>query len=117
MARENGAVNDSFGHRIGKIGYPGGVAMDQRGCQGPGSSEGAHRATFEPPGMIGKGSKRFSARRKTKAFLRLLQGERLELLFWGLGLLSTRYQAGGKSFFNPNRPFEKRPRMAKPEIA
>ncbi len=71
--------------------------MDQRGCQGPGASEGARRATGDDPGMVGKGSKRFSARRKTEAVLRLLRGESLELLSRELGvtaaqLLSWRYK-------------------------
>jgi len=64
--------------------------MDQHGDRKPGASEGARRATGDDPGMIGKGSQRFSARRKVEVVLRLLRGESLELLSRELGITAAR---------------------------
>lgn len=87
--------------------------MDRRGFQGPRAAAGSRRATFEPLGMAGKGSKRFSARRQAEAVLRLLRGESLELLSRDLGLRPPGYQAGGTSFSNPDRrPGKNHPRTA-----
>lgn len=72
--------------------------MDQRGDKGPGASEGARRATGDDPGMMSKGSQRFSARRKAEVVLRLLRGESLELLSRELGITAARLSSWREQF-------------------
>jgi len=72
--------------------------MDQRVDKGPGTAEGARRATGDGPGIIGKGSQRFSARRKAEVVLRLLRGESLELLSRELGITAARMSSWREHF-------------------
>ena len=64
------------------------------GAARPGLSEGARRATEDDPGLVRKGSQRFSARRKVEIVLRLLRGEDPELLCRELGVTAARAVEG-----------------------
>jgi hypothetical protein len=64
--------------------------MNQHGALRAEPSEGARGATEDGPGLMGKGPKRFSARRKVQIVLRLLSGEDLELLSRELGVTAVR---------------------------
>jgi transposase-like protein len=69
----------------------------------PGSSEGARRATGDDPGLVDKGSQRFSARRKLEIVLRLLRGEDLELLSRELGVTAARISKWRGQFLKSGR--------------
>lgn len=80
----------------------------------PGSSEGARRATGDDSGLIGKGSQRFSARRKVEIVLRLLRGEDLELLSRELGVTAARLSKWREQFLKSGRAaLKKRPQDAR----
>jgi len=64
--------------------------MDQYGDKKPGASAGARRASGDDPGMMHKGSQRFSARCQAEVVQRLVRGESLELLSRELGLTAAR---------------------------
>ena len=68
-----------------------------------GSSEGARRATGDDPDLVGKGSQRFSARRKLEIVLRLLRGEDLELLSRELGVTAARISKWRGQFLKSGR--------------
>ena len=80
----------------------------------PGSSEGARRATGDDPGLVGKGSQRFSARRKVEIVLRLLRGEDLELLSRELSVTAARLSKWREQFLKSGRAaLKKRPQDAR----
>jgi transposase len=72
--------------------------MDQHGGTQPGPSEGALRATGDGPGRGEPTPRRFSARRKLEAVLRLLRGEHLELLSRELGVTAARLSTWREQF-------------------
>ena len=55
----------------------------------------------DDPGLVGKGSQRFSARRKVEIVLRLLRGEDLELLSRELSVTAARLSKWREQFLNP----------------
>ena len=90
--------------------------MDQHHSSnmGPGASEGARRATGDDPGVVGKGSRRFSARRKVEIVLRLLRGKDLELLSRELGVTAARISKWREQFLKSGRAaLKKRPQDAR----
>lgn len=70
---------------------------------GPGSSEGARRATGDDPGTGNKKTQRFSARRKVEIVLRLLRGEDLELVSRELNVTAARLSKWRQQFLNSGR--------------
>lgn len=90
--------------------------MDQHNCGnvGPGSSEGARRATGDDPGTVNKKTQRFSARRKVEIVLRLLRGEDLELLSRELNVTVARLSKWREQFLKSGRvALKKRPQDAR----
>ena len=88
--------------------------MDHHRGTPPGPSEGARRATGDGPGLVGKGPKRFSARRKVEIVLRLLRGEDLELLSRELGVNAARLSKWREQFLTAGRAvLKKRPQDAR----
>lgn len=85
------------------------MAIDQHGDKKPGASGGARRATGDDPGMIGKGSQRFSARRKAGVVLRLLRGESLELLSREVGITAARLSSWREQFLQSRQAALKKP--------
>jgi len=84
--------------------------MGQHGDKKPGSSERGRRATGDDPGMMNKGSQRFSARRKAEVVLRLLRGESLALLSRELGITAARLSNWREHFLTSGRAaLKKRP--------
>jgi len=79
--------------------------MDElsNGNVGPGSSEGARRATGDDPGTVNKRSERFSARRKVEIVLRLLRGEDLELVSRELNVTAARLSKWRGQFLTSGR--------------
>lgn len=74
--------------------------MDDMSETGPGSSEGARRASGEGPGPgVGRGG-RMSRQRKRDAVLRLLRGEDLELVSRALGVTASRLSEWRDAFLS-----------------
>lgn len=88
--------------------------MVQGGGPRPGPAEGGRRPTEDGPGLIGKGPKRFSARRKVELVLRLLRGEDLELLSRELGVTAVRLSQWREQVLKAGRAvLKKRPQDAR----
>ena len=68
----------------------------------------------DDPGLVGKGSQRFSARRKVEIVLRLLRGEDLELLSRELSVTAARLSKWREQFLKSGRAaLKKRPQDAR----